>query len=539
MTSLKNDVYDFIKDRKFLWPILLIAFIAYAFTITHPVISIDDPTFHRFMADGELIAQGRFGAVLLNAILPIYNFKPIFLDTMAVLIFMVASVLWCVLIKRASHDKIHPWAYPVFATAMISYSMIAEIFIFMTMSLSVAMCNLLTVGALLLLQSYWKNKDMKLLFMIILALGFVFSTYESSAALFISGIIMLFLLDTLYGPQSSYKVLFKRLLLGVGMVVGGLVIKYGITYLLLFIFDLERSIHGATQIAWLNRQWLGTFINLVRKTFVQYGFAALYYYPITIFVLTLVSGTILFSYLSLKQKNYKMILFYVAFAVSIFSLAILQGIVTPYRANQAISLFTSFVFMMLVSYALKGQWSKWLKSVSLTVIALLILMQAYDLNKWFYVDYMRYEEESRVMVEIYQYIGQHYGYDKPVVFVGNYYVSDNIRQYTTLKEDSLGGRVFTQVKDWYIFKIPYNTSTEPGYLYKYTQNVGNSVIDWGINVFDSVNTELIVFAKMHGLVLKGGTTAMYESALTQSNALPKWPLEGSISNQADYILVHF
>jgi hypothetical protein len=539
MANLKNDIVGFIRDRKFLWPLLFIAFLAYAFTITHPSISIDDPTFHRFLTEGESIAQGRFGGVLLNALFPVWSFKPVFLDTLAVTAFMMASVLWCVLIKRASHDKINPWSYPVFATAMISYPMIAEINVFMTASLNVALCNLLAALVLLGLQSFWDKKNMKLLVWMVLGLGFVFSTYEAAATLFISGIMMLFLLDVMFGPHSSYKVLFNRLLIGIGVVLGAIILKYGMTYSLLYIYNLERSIHGATQIAWIHKRWLDTFINLVRNTFVHYGFAALYYYPVTVYVLTLISGTILFINQAIKKKNYKLFLFYVVFAISIFALAILQGIVTPYRANQAISLFTSFMMMLIVSQILSGNWISWLKRSVVTVIALLILMQAYDLNKWYYVDYLRYEEETRTMVEIYQYIGYHYGYDRPIVFTGNYYVSDNIRQYTTLKEDSLGGRIYQQVKDWYIFKIPYKTSDEPGYLYKYTQNVGNSVIDWGVNVFDSVNTELISFARMNGLVLKGGTTAMYNSALALSSTLPNWPLKGSITDQGAYILVHF
>ena len=66
-----------------------------------------------------------------------------------------------------------------------------------------------------------------------------------------------------------------------------------------------------------------------------------------------------------------------------------------------------------------------------------------------------------------------------------------------------------------------------------------SVLDWGINAFES-DEELVRFFAMHGYSITGNRDQeLFQKAMEESAEFPHFPAEGSIADMGDYIIVHF
>ncbi|NTW95985.1 MAG: hypothetical protein HGB31_05130 [Erysipelotrichaceae bacterium] len=528
-----KDFKNLIKNRFFLWPVLLASFLSYSYTIVNPSISLDDTAIARYVLGGELIAQGRFGMVLIASLFHFTSFTPYIFDTLAVLFLIVSSILWCILLKRASNDKLHWVTYTVFAITLISYPLINEIFIYMGMGLFIGVSYFLTAIALLLFQNYSNKKSILSFVLMALILGFVFSTYESFTTVFLSGILILMILEKLYSPSVSFKCLVEKLLTALVLIVLGVILKYGITALLMKVYGLIPSTRADTGIVWFHQNFILVIKEIIMGFGYYFGIASLYYFPISMFIISVGVGFILFIKFSLQKKSFILLILYVLLLLSLFSLTVLQGKITPYRASQVIGIFVGFMMMIFTQFILTQVHKKWIKNLALGSISFLMLFQIIDINRGFIVDKLRYDEESAVMISVCEYVEDKYGLSKPIIFTGRYELSDNIKQYIYLKKDSFGGYLYS------LYKKNPSSDGSSKYLIKFTQTNGLSFINYGIHAFGEVNTELLNYAKYLGYDLIQGTDAMYEEAVEFSKSMPKWPSEGSVIERDEYILVHF
>ena len=167
------------------------------------------------------------------------------------------------------------------------------------------------------------------------------------------------------------------------------------------------------------------------------------------------------------------------------------------------------------------------------MIIVLIIWQANDLNKWFYVDNMRYQEELNVINNIGHYLESDFNTHKPVLFFGERELSENIKQYTNVSENAIQYKIANNF--FSNFGI-----TLKGHRIKYVTTNGNSYINWGITaVLGEPSSQLTKFFNINGYGIKSGSREMYDEARVFIDKMPGYPQEGYIVELDDYIIVKF
>lgn len=490
-----------LAKKSFLIALVIVAVLGYGFAITHTSIGIDDTSFLRYYEQGLDIKLGRFLPVLIYKIPKMLQFNPMWLDSMGVLFLVLATLILCIFIKKISEDQLPYLFYLFLGGLFLSYPIINEIFIYMTTSLILGLGYLLLVLSIIFAYETIHCRKKRLLpFLITIGcLGGAISIYESFAQAF----LVLFLL-TMYVEiyvsknQITWKETIKTfisymIILFITVVLGEMLVH---GYWLIRKIDTASAKNiAANTIYWLEPTTLSAKINFFLTSMKQNYIEPIgNYVPITIFAISLIVG--LLGTILAKNKN-KLQLFIIFFAsfLANFALSVLMGIAAPHRTLQSVSLFIAFYFAF--SYVTLNK--KILKIIAASCLCYLVLFQTSELNSWFYNDYIRYEEERRIVAQVAYELEKNYSH-LPVVFTGNVELSSRI---------------------------------------KMNQTNGSSIINWGLVAFAEDASELYNFFKLEGFDIPKATAEQYQEGKAKSENLPKWPSQGSIVQERDYIIVHF
>ena len=532
LKALKENARYFLNSKWFMVPLLIVTIMSFGFTLTHPSISVDDTAMDYYYRQNELLTQGRFFQVVIDKILGIYNFRPFVLDYFAILCLIAAAVLWCSLFKKVSGNKLKLISYIFFACFFVSYPLITEIFIYMGSDFEIGLGHAMIPLILFILFSDVKKLDKPASYILASVLiALTLSLYESFADVYLFGIFAVLILRFLYSDDSqNFKDVFLRGLYYLVPLIIGIIIRFLIDTTLKFALHLGLSTNASKEIHW-DRGILENLPKLFDGVVLSYCYNALVYLPITFLVITVAATLILMFWQGFKHRSLTIAVLYLGSILSLFSLTILQGVETPYRACSVFSVFTAFVFMLLLQFVEEGKFRIALKKAVVVLFCIMIIWQINDINKWFYVDYMRYEEEVNVVNLVAAEIRSNYDLDKPVVFLGDYQLSDNINQYTHAEKTSLAGKLYINLTG-----IEKNGK----YAYKFVQTNGDSFLDWAVGWnFENNVSEAHKFFKDLGYDFQADNYEMRKEAYSLTQGKPKWPQKGSIFETDKFIVVNF
>jgi len=499
----KNMLIEFIsKEKLFLFLITITCVASYGFTITNFSIGIDDTSVERYIHGREILSQGRFGGVLLDKIFGVMEVIPFWVDFLAVLILAFAAIIWSILFKSVSKDKIKSGALIIFATIFVSYPLINEIFIYMPASLSICVGYLLTGIALILSYEFILNvKKISLGVISILLMCFAVSLYESFAAVYICGFFAVLIIKYFFqdeeheGLKKYFVYIFKFCL----VLLLAIILDLIISNILIKVLSLTRSTNGENSILWFNKGSIRSIIgNLIKGFKNNFIYMSMSYKPILTFFVTCIFTAVLAFALAIRFKSITPTILMLGLGLSNISLSLVQGAVSPYRTCQSFAIFIGFVWMLL-AVLIGGRYKK---VILYALVFLLVLSQTKDLNQWFYNDYRRFEIDKTNIIHISQTIEKNYGRNvqKPIVFTGN------PGQYENIKRN---------------------------------QTNGFSFLNWSIGAFGENSTELLKFMKIYGYNFVQATNVQVSDAKLKSKDMPSWPMKGYISEFSDYIVVNF
>lgn len=532
LKELKVNVRYFLNSRWFMIPLLIVTIMSFGFTLTHPTISVDDTAMEYYYRQNELLTQGRFFQVLIDKILGIYNFRPFVLDYFAILCLVAAVVLWCSLFKKVSNNRLKLISYIFFACFFVSYPLLTEIFIYMGSNFEVCLGLAMIAFILFILSGDTKKLNKQSTYIVAsFLIALTLSLYESLAVVYLFGIFTILILRFLYSDDSrNLKDVCLRGLYFVIPLIIGIVLRLLIDLILKIVFHLGTSTNASKEIHW-DHGIMQNLPKLIDGVTLSYFYNALVYLPITFLVISVGITIFLMFWQGFKYRSVTIVVLYLGSILSIFSLTILQGIATPYRACSVFSVFTAFVFMLSLQFVEEGKLRIAIKKAFVVVLCIFLIWQLNDINKWFYVDYLRYEEEVNVVNQVATEIRSNYDLDKPVVFLGDYKLSDNINQYTSAEKTSLAGILYMNLTG----VVP-----EGKYAYKYVQSNGDSFLDWAVGWnFENNVSEAHKFFKDLGYDFKADNYAMREEAYSLAQDKPQWPKKGAIFETDKFIVVNF
>ena len=303
---------------------------------------------------------------------------------------------------------------------------------------------------------------------------------------------------------------------------------------------VQRSI--TEMVGWIMQPGaFGEFVMMVKRVLVMYGVFAYAYYPILVYVIAVAAALMAGVIWTVRRKDPWIFLLVLGGIGTSYLLVIVEGKATYYRSAQFLPVFCAWGLLFAV-YSLnqlitKKVGLKWCNRIVCFILCVILWNQCTDMNHWFYVDWMKYEDARETVDNIAYELEKSFDTSKPVYFAGVHTVPKSIIKDAYVDYGS----------GTYYKMLNLTTILDPHLLEKFNRDYGVwvaqapalSVLDWGRQAFDN-NEEIIRFFSIHGHELVPYSKAeTYADIEEEAKDMPHFPREGSIVDKGDYILVHF
>lgn len=516
--SLKQGFKKFLLNPLYIFPVLISTILCYAYYLTHETVTIDSLSSDRYY-HGLLVAQGRLTATIIENYLG-FEHLPIAVENIIGLIcFILGATVFCIIFDKAKpQSNVLPYT---FSTCLyITFPLMNEYFMFKG--------SVLTTGGSILLVSfalYFALKIKNLIASILISSIFIFfaySWYESFILVYIGAVFLLLIL--LADGQKSQKELFFNGFWLAPTLFLGFSLEEIISNAIINLCNITQDNNNAVGTAWLSSSaTLKSFFYDFIYSFVSKIFC---YAPFTILFIFLAVAFVLMILQTKSTKKPILIFFYLGLALTVFFLSIYRGAESAYRTEQGIPFYISAITLLLSSKIINSNGKKALKIIASLSLVIILTVQICSSNYWYHVNVLRDKEEKQVVCNIAKDL-EKYDKNKPVIFIGYYQLSNNIKDKYTVKKDSVAGKI-----------IDYTSKkAKKPYTYTACQTSISSYISWSIYSFSSANVELKKFFNACGYDFKLGTNEQFKEATKKYINIPSYNDSGYILDAGDYIVV--
>ena len=564
----------FLKNRMYLCILLLTAICAYGYKVTNVTIGIDDTPSLYYFEEGLIAIVGRWVLFLLNKICSIAEFLPFLTDFAAVVLLVIAAIVWSALFYSVFGEKIPMVGYAFFAAVFVSSPLISEVFTYFLHN-GIAI-GYLSCGISLCFMREWqcsmqnpgkgttigeKCRDLAVGKIVCAAvfLWIAVGCYESFMILWLAGLLLLLLAERICMEAVHEAGVIVVLAAGATAAFLAVILRSLMIVIVTKAFHLEYLQGEAEQrsvtemLGWMfNPGAFGELVMILKRTFVLYGVFAYAYLPIRIFVLSAVVIVAVTLLRVIRGRDLWALLLLPAAYFAAFSLLFVEGKATLYRSAQFLPIFCGYG-ALLFAYAVWQGTAWWerktqksqnsricrgVRGIAILVFAVIVWNQCADMTKWFYIDKQKYDAAVKTVDQIALDLERNFDTSKPVIFTGSYEIPYSIIQDAYV---SYGSTTYFKMKRLTDLIDPdlldkYNRGSKGVWV---AQTPALSVIDWGRYAFDS-DAELVKFFAMHGHTLVAEEDiSLYAGAEEEALGLPEYPQDGYIVDKGDYIIIHF
>lgn len=573
MQKWKSYGKHFQQNRLYMGILLLTAVCAYGYKVTNATIGIDDTPSLYYFEEGLIAIVGRWVLFLLNKVVSLAEFVPFVTDFAAVVILVLAAVVWSALFYSVLGEKVPTAGYAFFGAVFLSSPLISEVFTYFLHN-GIAI-GYLCCGISLCCVREWQSSTRKMqkgsgirqklgclavaeILTAAVFLWIAMGCYESFMILWLAGLMLLLLTERIARGRQE-KDIFATLVAGAVAALVAIVLRSVMIVVVTKAFHLEYLRGEAVQrsvtemLGWMLQPGaFGELAMILKRTFVLYGVFAYAYLPIRIFILSAAVILVVTLVRVIRGRDLWALLLLPAAYLAAFSLLFIEGKATLYRSAQFLPVFCGYGALLFVYgiWQLTGTMSPKAKNtagrkisagvraLAVLVLAVTLWNQCMDMTRWFYIDKKKYDAAVKTVDQIAMDLERDFDTSKPVIFTGNYDIPYSIVQDAYV---SYSSPVYYKMKRLADLVDPdlldkYNRGSRGVWV---AQTPALSVIDWGRYAFDS-DAELVKFFEMHGhqlVALKD--ISLYAAAEEESLDLPEYPQEGYIVDKGDYIIVHF
>ncbi len=547
MSLIMQEIKQFWNQKCFAVSISLITVLSYITLLINPTVGIDDTAFKLYFVDGVAPVMGRWCLYFINKIIPL-DYNPYFVEAMGLLILCISATLWCIVFKRLFQDAISTWGYTVFAGVLISSPMISEVVVWYLQNGLFLGYGVTALAILFVMEAMKEGENtkrgnrVKKLFLTAVMLTVAIGFYESFMIVFLMAAVMVFLVIRVLkqNPYDRNPLGWMGGILGVTVI--SMLIRTVLVKLITVVFHLEsqknilRSRGLYEVLGWFDgtRGW-DDFVYVMKDYLVKYCFNGIVYLPVLVLVLAEIVLVVWGIWQAVKRKDIWIGVAVLGILLLPWVLPVLEGVATYYRSAQFVPLLTAFAVLPVAKEIEKSK-GRALRLVGAFLAFVLLYQQAYEMNKWLYVDALKYEDAKRTMDAVGLEIMEQCNPNKPVCVIGNYKTPQSLLADVycpSWSKKYMLVRLFVNAVDEEIFD-KYNTPA--GYGAAETPQL--SVIQWGATAFLQFDRELITFWKMHGFSFTEDGQHVAEAKELMKDG-PVWPAEGSIVELEDYIIVNF
>lgn len=527
MKNVCKEVKQILTDKKVIIPIGVVMFLSYLYLWTHPSMGVDDTAMPRYLVEGFLPHLGRSTMFLLEKIVHIADFTPVVIDVTGVVLMALAAAIFCAVLRRSTEYKIGTGACAVFVCFFISYPLINEVYVYYLHN-GLGIAYTLTVFAYYLIR--FGDKKTALVGASV-SLSFAIGCYETMAEVF----LLVFFADTMVQILfASCECKWKEWFLLFGkccvVIIAAMLLKTALARVVLWVIDVEPYFHSiGKEIKWLFApdMW-NTVMSMIRTFGRYYVLNATVNYGVTMFWVAMVILFLAGVCYSVRKKNMLLLLNTIGILGISWVISLIEGHIGAYRTMQTFPILIGLAMMLLYQWLQQVERKVVVRNLGFVLLMIMLYNQVYETNKWYYVDYLKYEEEKNICHQLAYDIAKEATLDKRIIFVGRikeYGIADT---YMYVEHDSWQYRLFSKL----------DGSVDDNKKYEIVQNPAwYSVFDWGVDAFDEHATEIANFFAYHGHAIDVATREEKWSILESVQDMPVWPKNGSIAETEDYVIV--
>lgn len=491
----KKSIKYFLNNKIYIVAIILISVLSFGYVITHTAVGVDDTAFDRYYLNQEMLAIGRWGAYILYRILGITEFIPFFINFLCTFVIGSTAIIWSIFLKKNFKEKLPLGAYIVFSTIFISYPIINESYIFENSSLAVMVGTFLaSLGIMIFYENYININKKSIYAFSVVILTIAISMYEACAQIMLVSICITAILIIYTNKDKKIKDIFKYII-SIGLILIISIALEQIIVRVIYMAGVQASGVAEKEINW-GKYNIKDSIQMLLYNIIG-AIINIKYFPVLVFDMSAIIGLSISIAHSDKNKNWIILLIYIAMFLSNFALSILQLSSVLYRTCTSWSLFVAIVIMITYKILSEYKITKILASIA---ICILVLQQARNLNQLFYNDYKRYEKDLHIAYELIYNLEKEYDISKPLVITGT----------------------------------PYKGIGKYG-----AQSNSLSVLWWGKKAFNDNGKEFIKFLNSLGYDFKVPTDEEYEKGKIEAEKMENYPKDGSIKELEDCIVINF
>lgn len=441
------NLINFIKNNTFLLVVtMFFTIFSYGCLLFYYRISIDGETMLSNYEGtlGWWITLERFMLVAIKRITDVNSFNTYSATLLQICMIFVFGVIWSYLVYYFSKSNKFLWIFPI---VFITYPTFSEQFYFVLQGFEVALAISLSAVSIFFISKWILLDYDKIYFLLgIIFMVISFGTYQALVPLYISGALAVFILYYINNNENIKKGRFIEIITKyiLSFLLGMFLYKL-IGKILIKIFrNVESTEYLSGQIQWkynsINECINNIFVYVKDMIWSNNYFSSKLYIVISIILL------ICSVFYIIKRKN-GAILFLLAnisFLISPFFLSIAFGSQTVPRAQLQFPLVIAIGTYVILFFLEKGNY-KIIKLITAICFCIVAFHQAQITSKFFYSDYIRYQQDVALANKITYKIDEIQAeYDKnyPVVFIGKY---EHKLPSSCIKGEAIGASFF----NWY------------------------------------------------------------------------------------------
>lgn len=548
MKSFWEEFKYFWSNKVYAAVVSLTAVCSYGFLISHETVGIDDTCIPLYFEDGLAPAVGRWTLYLINKCFHFSDFAPWMTEIAGVLLLLFAATVWCVVFSRILGWGKSIVSYTFFSAIFLSCPLISEIYVYYLHNGISLAYGLTGISLLLVLRAMetgsGKRKTASYTVGAAAVLAAALGCYESFMIVFAVGMLLTFILVRGIGNHEK-KYLGNPLAWG-GMLfvtaVLAIAFRWLILSLVIAIFHIEipeSFLVEYRSVFFFKDMTRAEFFMNFKRFWLKYYLNAFAYLPIAVLVFGIAAVLVLCIVRGIQKKDIFLPLAALAIPLAPACMVIVEGKETYYRASQYVPLVGAFAIFLLLTL-IKEYLPKTCMTAGVALAVVLLWNQCTEMNKWFYVDYLKYQDTRNVMEQVAYDLEKEYDLEKPIVFRGAYYVPYGIAKDAYLDFGSARYRWIRRIGDLIDPHLVEKYNVEGGYGYAFAETPVNSTLRWGATAFDGTGGELGNFMKMLGHDFKIETDlAKIEEAESRTNEMTHFPENGYIREFEEYIIVNF
>ena len=520
--NLKESICKRITNPFYLIAVALTALGTYGFYLANPSPSIDWLSYDRYYG-GILFSQGRFTATIVEKALNLWNCPVWFEPLLGIVCFIFGTLIILAIFDGfMEYRSIVPSI--IFSCIYISFPLLPEYFIYNGAILTVGGCTVLLSLALYFSIKYsdiWRS-----FFLPIVLMMFVFSWYECMILPYVGIVFAVFILKDrkekgIKTGEVIVKGLYHAIILGLGILA-----EAAITKVIIRIFSIKPNNYAMTESFWTASF---TAVRALIRSYISYWGLKIFCNPA--FTVLLVAGIVAFILFIInikKSKKFSSVILFLGSLIPVFAMTLYRCGGAEYRTEQGMPFFVAFTALLLCLNIQSGKI--FVKRVFAALFVFTLIIQIGASNKSYWINNQRYEEEKNVILTINSRLTESCDMSKPVIFIGQYAVSESLQDKITVADSSLVGKIVHR------FGSPQNYATSKK-IYDY---IGRSYLTWSIeNSFDysKPEEEFYKFCDYIGVSFKHCTREQYDEANKKYSKIKSYPSKDCIVETDEYIVV--